>query len=198
MILRGWPAILIELWLTPNVAGAVDDRSFFEAGGSLYAAGRKKCRWRGPAAGSEVSFCNQEEAELLAMPFGAPLLGLASIAFAKDWAPVEWSRSLGRFPTLLLNPMRHPSILVVIKPSGERAAALDLVVFDSRAQRKQITHQTYSQVSCQGQRKAVGIVQAAVPLRPAPHPWRTQSTPAPAAARRRQRRRGISLPLDCK
>ena len=95
MIVRGRPSILIESWLAPRIVELLPDRGFFEAGGSLYARLREqKVRLTRSTGHLEVSFCGEDEASLLGMGFGAPMLGLTSMSFDDKGGAVEWSRGL--------------------------------------------------------------------------------------------------------
>ncbi|MCA0295555.1 MAG: GntR family transcriptional regulator [Actinobacteria bacterium] len=91
---EGRPIALLDSW-TRIVPGLADVASFpFTDGRSLYA----ELRARGvqPVRAwsvVEVAFCDDDQAELMGVPFGTPALQLTSLATA-DGRPLEWSRAL--------------------------------------------------------------------------------------------------------
>jgi GntR family transcriptional regulator len=95
VIVRQAPSILLESWVSDAFMGDLVNDDIFDRGGSLYATLHKNGVDQHRAAG-QVSIHNllEWEADLLGMPFGAPLLALTSVTFTKDDVPIDWSRGL--------------------------------------------------------------------------------------------------------
>lgn len=92
---RDAPSILLESWVGEAFMGDLVNDEIFDRGGSLYGALRKNGVEQGRAAGQvSVHKLLEWEADLLAMPFGTPLLGLTSVTYTRDGTAIDWSRSL--------------------------------------------------------------------------------------------------------
>jgi GntR family transcriptional regulator len=92
---RDAPSILLESWVAEAFMGDLVNDDIFDRGGSLYAALKKNGVEQKRAAGQvSVHKVLDWEADLLAMPFGTPLLALTSVTYTPDGTPIDWSRGL--------------------------------------------------------------------------------------------------------
>jgi GntR family transcriptional regulator len=98
---RSRPAILLESWVSQQYLGEVVDDEIFDRGESLYGVLAKNGVVQHRAAGQiSIRYASEWEADLLSMPFGTPLLDLASTSYDDQEHPVDCSRGLydpGRF-----------------------------------------------------------------------------------------------------
>lgn len=92
---RTRPAILLESWVSRVFMGELVDDAIFDQGESLYGALAKNGVVQQRASGQVgICYATQWEAELLAMPFGSPLLDLTSVTYDPAGRPVDCSRGL--------------------------------------------------------------------------------------------------------
>jgi len=92
---RDAPSILLESYVSAAFMGDLVNDDIFDRGGSLYGALRKNGVEQRRAAGQvSVHKVLDWEADLLAMPFGTPLLALTSVTYTADNTPIDWSRGL--------------------------------------------------------------------------------------------------------
>lgn len=92
---RESPSILLESWVGEPFLGDLVDDDIFDRGGSLYGALNKNGVEQRRAAGQvSVHKLLDWEADLLAMPFGTPLLALTSVTYTADGTAIDWSRGL--------------------------------------------------------------------------------------------------------
>ena len=98
---RSRPAILLESWVSQQYLGEVVDDEIFDRGESLYGVLATNGVVQQHASGQvSIRYASEGEADLLAMPFGTPLLGLSSITYDPEGHPIDSSRGLydpGRF-----------------------------------------------------------------------------------------------------
>lgn len=102
-IVEGRPVAILDSWTRIGPALADLPAVDFADGRSLYA----ELRARGvqPArvwAVVEVAFCDDEQAELMGVTFGTPVLQLTSLS-AANGRPIEWSRALYSADRFALN-----------------------------------------------------------------------------------------------
>lgn len=98
---RSRPAILLESWVAQQYLGEIVDDEIFDRGESLYGILAKNGVVQQHASGQvSIGYASETEADLLAMPFGTPLLDLTSITYDSAGHPIDCSRGLydpGRF-----------------------------------------------------------------------------------------------------
>lgn len=98
---RSRPAILLESWIAQQYLGDVVDDEIFDQGESLYRVLAKNGVVQQHASGQvSIRYASESESDLLAMPFGTPLLDLSSVTYDSDGHPIDCSRGLydpGRF-----------------------------------------------------------------------------------------------------
>lgn len=94
-VVRGSPAILLHAWVRRSAARAFERSAAFAEGQSLYALlsaqGIKLTRAEGRV---ELVYANDREAELLRLPFGAPLFAYDSTTSDDQGRVVERARAI--------------------------------------------------------------------------------------------------------